>query len=64
MKGNILGILFTVLSGVLIAFIVIAYGRSDRIAPEFRFSSVDLTYDSETKDKDLLVAVNDLQDSS
>ncbi len=58
MKGNILGILFTVLSGVLIAFIVIAYGRSDRIAPEFRFSSVDLTYDSETKDKDLLVAVN------
>ena len=58
MKGNLLGILFTVLSGVLIAFIVIAYGRSDRNEPEFRFSAVNLTYDSETKDSDLLVAVN------
>ena len=58
MKGNLLGILFTVLSGVLIAFIVIAYGRSDRNDPEFRFSAVNLTYDSDTKDSDLLVAVN------
>jgi hypothetical protein len=57
-KGNLLGILFTVLSGVLIAFIVIAYGRSDRNDPEFRFSAVNLTYDSTTKDSDLLVAVN------
>ncbi len=58
MKGNLLGILFTVLSGVLIFLIVVAYGRSDRVAPEFRFSSVDLVYNSETSDNDLIVGVN------
>ena len=58
MRGNILGVFFTILSGVLIALIVIAYGRSDRIAPEFRFSAVDLIYDSETKDDDLKVGIN------
>ncbi len=58
MRGNILGIFFTILSGVLIALIVIAYGRSDRIAPEFRFSAVNLTYDSETADKDLITGIN------
>lgn len=57
-KGNILGIFFTILSGVLIALIVLAYGRSDRTAPEFRFSALNLTYDSETTDKDLLVGIN------
>ena len=57
-KGNILGIFFTILSGVLIALIVLAYGRSDRIAPEFRFSALNLTYDSETTDNDLLVGIN------
>ena len=57
-KGNILGIFFTILSGVLIALIVLAYGRSDRMAPEFRFSALNLTYDSETTDKDLLVGIN------
>ena len=58
MKGNILGIFFTILSGVMIALIVLAYGRSDRMAPEFRFSALDLVYDSETKDKDLIVGIN------
>ena len=58
MKGNLLGILFTILSGALIALIVIAYGRSDRIAPEFRFSAVNLVYDSETAEKDLIVGIN------
>ena len=58
MKGNILGVLFTVLSGVLIVLIVLAYGRSDRIAPEFRFSALDLTYDSETTEKQLKGGVN------
>ncbi len=58
MKGNILGILFTILSGVLIALIVIAYGRSDRIAPEFRFSAVNLIYDSETTEDDLIIGIN------
>lgn len=58
MKGNILGIFFTILSGVLVALIVVAYGRSDRIAPEFRFSALNLTYDSETKDSDLIAGIN------
>ena len=58
MKGNILGIFFTILSGVLIAFIIIAYGRSDRQEPEFRFSALNLIYDSETEDSDLIAGIN------
>ncbi len=58
MKGNILGIFFTILSIVLVALIFLAYGQSDRIAPEFRFSAVNLTYDSETTDRDLVVGIN------
>ena len=58
MRGNLLGILFTVLSGVLIFLTVVAYGRSDRSSPEFRFSSVDLVYDSQTKDNDLMVGIS------
>ena len=58
MRGNLLGILFTVLSGVLIFLTVFAYSRSDRTPPEFRFSSVDLVYDSGTRDNDLRVGVN------
>ncbi len=57
MRGNILGIFFSILSGVLIFLIVVAYGRSDRIEPEFRFSSLDLIYDSETTDNDLKAGV-------
>ncbi len=57
MRGNILGIFFSILSGVLIFLTVVAYGRSDRIAPEFRFSSVDMIYDSETTDNDLKAGV-------
>ncbi len=58
MKGNLLGIFFTILSGVLIALIVLAYGQSDRLPPEFRFSAVNLMYDSETTDRDLLTGIN------
>ncbi|WP_029233659.1 hypothetical protein [Butyrivibrio sp. VCB2006] len=58
MKGNILGIFFTILSGVLIAFIIIAYGRSDRQAPEFRFSALNLIYDSTTEESDLIAGIN------
>ncbi len=58
LKGNILGIFFTIFSGALIALIVIAYGRSDRIGPEFRFSALDLVYDSETEDSDLIDGIN------
>ena len=57
MRGNILGIFFSILSGVLIFLIVVAYGRSDRIAPEFRFASVDLIYDSDTTDNDLKTGI-------
>ncbi len=58
MKGNILGIFFTILSGVLIAFIIIAYGRSDRQEPEFRFSALNLVYDSKTEESDLIAGIN------
>ncbi len=58
MRGNILGIFFSILSGVLIFLIVVAYGRSDRIAPEFRFSATDLIYDSQTTDNNLKVGIN------
>ena len=58
MKGNILGIFFTIFSGALIALIVIAYGRSDRVGPEFRFTALNLIYDSETKDSDLITGIN------
>ena len=58
MRGNILGIFFTMLSGVLVALIVIAYGRSDRYAPEFRFSAVGVIYDSRTTDRELMQGVN------
>ncbi len=58
MKGNILGILFTILSGALIALIVVAYGRSDRVGPEFRFSALNLIYDSKTEEKDLITGIN------
>lgn len=57
MRGNILGIFFSILSGVLIFLIVVAYGRSDRVAPEFRFSSLDLIYDSKTTDNDLKTGI-------
>ena len=58
MRGNIFGILFSILSGVLIFLIVVAYGRSDRIEPEFRFSATDTIYDSATTDNDLKVGIN------
>ncbi len=58
MRGNILGIFFTILSGVLVALIVFAYGRSDRIAPEFRFTALNLVYDSQTKESDLINGIN------
>lgn len=58
MRGNILGILFSILSGVLIFLIVVAYGRSDRIAPEFRFASSSVIYDSKTTDEDLVTGIS------
>jgi hypothetical protein len=57
-RGNILGIFFSILSGVLIFLIAFAYSRSDRIAPEFRFSASDVTYNSKTADIDLKQGIN------
>ncbi len=64
MRGNILGIFFSILSGVLIVLIVVAYGRSDRTAPEFRFSVLDMVYNSRTTDSDLIngIAAYDSKD--
>ncbi|MCR5671571.1 MAG: hypothetical protein K6G10_11255 [Butyrivibrio sp.] len=58
MRGNILGVLFGILSAVLVVLIVVAYGRTDRIPPEFRFSAVNVMYDSKTTDDDLRVGIN------
>ncbi|MBE5825788.1 MAG: DUF5011 domain-containing protein [Butyrivibrio sp.] len=58
MKGNLLGIFFSILSCVLVVLIVLAYGRSDRIQPEFRFSALDLIYDSTTTERQLKEGVN------
>lgn len=58
MRGNILGIFFSILSGVLIFLIVFAYTRSDRIAPEFRFTATNTVYDSKTTDNDLRTGIN------
>ncbi|WP_024866482.1 immunoglobulin-like domain-containing protein [Butyrivibrio sp. FCS014] len=37
---------------------MLAYGRSDRIAPEFRFSALELVYDSQTTDRQLKEGIN------
>lgn len=58
MRGNLLGILFSILSGVLIFLIVFAYTRSDRIPPEFRFTATDTVYNSKTTDNDLRTGIN------
>ena len=38
--------------------IILAYERSDREEPEFRFSALNLTYDSDTTDNDLIDGIN------
>lgn len=58
MKGNILGVLFLIMSGALVALMFVSYNRSDRTGPEYRFSAVDLVYDSETTEQDLITGIN------
>ena len=41
----------------MIFLIVVAYGRTDRIAPEFRFSAVNVMYDSKTTEDDLRLGI-------
>jgi hypothetical protein len=57
-KGNILGVLFLIMSGALVALMFVSYNRSDRTGPEYRFSAVDLVYDSETTEQDLITGIN------
>ncbi|WP_035772196.1 hypothetical protein [Butyrivibrio sp. VCD2006] len=57
MKSNILAFFFTIGSIVMAVFIVWFYNMSDRVEPEMRFSSYDLTYNGDTRDIDLLNGV-------
>ncbi|SDB09939.1 DUF5011 domain-containing protein [Butyrivibrio sp. INlla16] len=57
MKSNILAFFFTIGSIVMAVFIVWFYNMTDRIQPEMRFSSYELTYDENTKEADLLNGV-------
>ena len=58
MKGNIIGVLFLMMSSAIIALMFVTYNREDRTGPEYRFSAVDLVYDSETTEDDLIVGIN------
>ena len=58
MKGNILGVLFLIMSGAIVALMFVTYNREDRSGPEYRFSAVDLVYDSRTTEDDLIVGIN------
>ncbi len=58
MKGNIFGALFLIMSGAIVALMFVTYNREDRTGPEYRFSAVDLVYDSETTEDDLIVGIN------
>ena len=58
MKGNIIGVLFLIMSSAIIALMFVTYNREDRTGPEYRFSAVDLVYDSETTEDDLIVGIN------
>lgn len=57
MKGNIIAIFMNILSVVLIVFIVLLYLKKDRVAPEFRFSTLDMTYNAETEEDELLQGI-------
>ena len=57
MRGNILAFLFTLGSIALAALCVVFYGRSDQTPPEFRFTAMELTYDAETKEAELLQGI-------
>ena len=58
MKSNLLGLLFLILSGALVALMFVTYNRSDRVGPEYRFSALDLVYNSKTTEEDLISGIN------
>ena len=58
MRGNILAILLTIAGMALLALCVILYTGSDRTGPEFRFSAMNLVYDQNTAETDLLTGVS------
>ena len=57
MSRNILILFFSVGSVALLVLCVFFYVRSDRVAPEFRFSAMDLVYGPRTEEADLLGGV-------
>jgi len=57
LKSNILAFFFTVGSIAMAVLIIWFYNLSDRTAPEMRFVAMDLTYDADTQEKDLLNGV-------
>ena len=56
-KGNFLAIVFILLSVLIIVASVYMYRGMDKIAPEFRFSALDITYNDETTERDLLQGI-------
>ena len=57
MRSNILAILFTLASIVLVVLCIFLYVSSDRTEPEFRFAAMSLMYGTETTESDLLSGV-------
>ncbi|WP_156036098.1 hypothetical protein [Butyrivibrio sp. AE3004] len=57
MKSNILAFFFTIGSIVMAVFIVWFYNMSDKTEPEMRFAALDMVYDANTKEEDLLNGV-------
>ncbi|MBE5843441.1 MAG: hypothetical protein E7302_04565 [Butyrivibrio sp.] len=57
MKSNILAFFLSIGSIGLAVLIVWFYNMSDRTAPEMRFMAMDLVYDSNTAESDLLKGV-------
>lgn len=57
MRSNILALLLAIASLALLALCVLLYGRSDRTGPEFRFLAMNLVYDGDTTETELLSGV-------
>ena len=56
-KGNYLAIVFIILSVLIIVASVYMYRGLDKIAPEFRFSALDVVYSEETTENQLLQGI-------
>ena len=56
-KGNFLAIVFIILSVLIIVASVYMYRGLDKIAPEFRFSALDVIYSEDTTENQLLQGI-------